>query len=216
MRKYIVEFIGTFFIVLTVVLVCHNNTVNGFEPLAIGLVFTALIYAGGHISSAHYNPAVTLAMFIRKNINLNDMIGYILAQVIAAIFGAFTASSLLDEGVDNPQKIEASLRVINPLVVLTAEFLGTFVMVYVIMNVATAKANRGNSFYGLAIGAIVTVMIYVFGPISGAAFNPAVAIGLSSVGQFDWANLWIYLVGSLAGAGVATIIYSYLMVDVDE
>ena len=205
MKKYIVEFIGTFFLVLIILVVNNNGTPAGFAPLAIGIGLMALIFAGRHISGAHYNPAVTMAMLMRKMIGLNDGLAYILAQFIAAVFAAFTAKSLL-EGVTAIDKIDVPMAV-------TSEFLGTFIMVYVIFNVAVARANNGNSFYGFAIGAVVIGIAYCFGPISGGAFNPAVAIGLSVAGAFDWVNLWIYLVGSLAGAGVAAILYGFLTSD---
>ena len=208
MRKYIVEFIGTFFLVLTILMVCNNGTVKGFEPIAIGFALMAMIFAGGHISGAHYNPAVTLAMLIRKNISLNDGLAYVLAQFLASIFAAFTAKSLLGAVSSGPR--------LEPAMAVTAEFIGTFALVFVIFNVATAAANKGNSFYGFAIGATVMAMAYALGPVSGGAFNPAVAVGLSVAGAFDWANLWIYLVGTLAGAGVAAILYSYLTADVNE
>ena len=205
MKKYIVEFIGTFFLVLTILMVSNNGTPAGFAPIAIGFALTALIFAGGHISGAHYNPAVTMAMFIRKDIGLNDGLAYVLAQFIAAIFASFTAKSMLG-GVTAMDRIDAPMA-------LTAEFIGTFGLVYVIFNVAKAKANTGNQFYGFAIGAIVIGMAYVLGPVSGGAFNPAVAIGLSAAGTFDWANLWIYLLGSLSGAGVAAVLYGFLTSD---
>ena len=203
MKKYIVEFIGTFFLVLTILMVSNNGTPAGFAPIAIGFALTALIFAGGHISGAHYNPAVTMAMFIRKDIGLNDGLAYVLAQFIAAIFASFTAKSMLG-GVTAMDRIDAPMA-------LTAEFIGTFGLVYVIFNVA--KSNTGNQFYGFAIGAMVTVVFYVLGSVSGGAFNPAVAIGLSAAGTFDWANLWIYLLGSLSGAGVAAVLHGFLTSD---
>lgn len=190
-------------------MVNNNETPLGFAPFAIGFAFMAMVFAGEHISGGHYNPAVTLAMFIRKKIGLNDTLGYVLAQFIAGIFAAFTAQALIDTKVKSTDHLE-------PAVAVTAEFIGTFILVYVILNVTTAAINKGNSFYGLAIGGIITVLTYALAPISGAAFNPAVAVGLSSVGVFEWANLWIYLVGALAGAGVAAILYSFLTDDLNE
>ena len=209
MRKYIVEFIGTFFFIFTILMVNNNETPLGFAPIAIGFAFMVMIFAGEHISGGHYNPAVTLAMFIRKNISLNDTLGYVLAQFIAGIFAAFTAKALIDTKVKSADHLE-------PVVAVTAEFIGTFVLVYVILNVTTSVANKGNSFYGLTIGATISVLTYTFTSISGAAFNPAVAVGLSSVGAFEWANLWIYLVGTLAGAGVAAVLYGFLVSEVSE
>jgi aquaporin Z len=203
MKKYIVEFIGTFFFVLTILVVSNNGTPAGFAPIAVGFALIAMTFAGKHISGAHYNPALTVAMLMRKNITLNDGLGYILAQFIAAVFAAFTAKSLL-EGVTAIDKIDTPMA-------LTAEFLGTFALVYVFFNAVTVKENDENSFYGLAIGAIFIAITYGLGSVSGGAFNPAVAIGLSTAGAFDWVNLWIYLVGSLAGAGVAAILYGFLI-----
>jgi aquaporin Z len=207
MKKYITEFIGTFFLMLAIVLVNNNGTAVGFAPLAIGITYAGLVYAGQHISGAYYNPAVTLAMFINKKINLNDMMGYVLAQVIASFFAAFTAMSV-GHGIEvfnEPRPLS-----IEPLIGLVAEFLGTFLLVYVVKNVTLSTANSSQSFYGLAIGGIVAAMLYTFGPVSGGSFNPAVAVGLCSIKAFDWQYLWVYLIGSLGGAAVAAIIYTFL------
>ena len=91
-----------------------------------------------------------------------------------------------------------------------AEFLYTFALVYVILNVATAKANAGNSFYGLAIGMTVMAGAFAVGPISGAAFNPAVAIGVAIMGLSPWPVFWIYLAANFLGGAAAAVVFKAL------
>ena len=202
MKKYITEFIGTFFLVLTVGL-----TVNGgagmMAPLAIGSALMIMVYAGGHISGGHYNPAVTLAVLIRGRISVADAIPYMIVQAIAAVAAAFTVKYLIGdvkmpaEAIANPAAIKA----------LIAEVLGTFALCYVVLNVATAKANAGNSYFGLAIGFTVIVMAYSLGPFSGGPFNPAVAVGVSFMKMVAWSDIWIYLAGCFGGAILAALVF---------
>jgi aquaporin Z len=207
MKKYINEFIGTFFVVLTMMMVLHNGS-QSFAPIAIGAILVAVTYAGRHISGAHFNPAVTLAIFIRKKITLNDGVAYMLAQIIAAIFASYTSVMLLDN-VANAAAFKA-FQMTNQIGPLVAEFLGTFVLVYVFLSVASDTVNEGNSFFGLAIGLTMMAITFALGSVSGGSFNPAVAIGLSANRVLDWLNLWVYLAGSLGGAAVAAIIFGFL------
>ena len=96
---------------------------------------------------------------------------------------------------------------------LIAEFLGTFALVYVILQTATTKSTEGNSYYGLAIGFTVTAFAYAVGGISGGAFNPAVAFGISTAGMADWANIWIFLVGNLAAGAAAAVVFKSVYSD---
>ncbi len=93
---------------------------------------------------------------------------------------------------------------------LVAEFLYTFALVYVVLNSATAKATSGNSFYGLAIGFTVLTGAFAVGDISGGAFNPAVAVGISVMGLSIWPNLWVYLAANFAGGAVAAAVFKSL------
>ena len=202
MRKYITEFIGTFFLVLTIGLAIKTNA-GLLAPIAIGSALMVMIYAGGHISGAHYNPAVTLAVLIRKRIAGNEALIYMIVQIVAASIAALLVKYLIGEEMflkaeSNPQPVKA----------LLAEFLGTFALAYVVLNVATAKANAGNSYFGLAIGFTVTAMAYSLGSFSGGAFNPAVAVGISIMYMADWTDIWIYFVGCFAGAALAAIIFN--------
>lgn len=202
MKKYITEFIGTFFLVLTVGLAVNGGAGN-MAPLAIGAALMVMIYAGGHISGGHYNPAVTLAVLIRGRITTTEAIPYMIVQIVGAVAAAFTVKYLMG---DDKMPAEA---VANPAAAkaVIAEVLGTFALAYVVLNVATAKANAGNSYFGLAIGLTVTVMAYSLGSFSGGAFNPAVAVGISFMKMAAWSDIWIYLVGCFGGGLLAAMIF---------
>jgi aquaporin Z len=202
MKKYITEFIGTFFLVLTIGLTVNGGAGN-MAPLAIGAALMIMVYAGGHISGGHYNPAVTLAVLIRGRIAVAEAIPYMIVQVIGAVAAAFTVKYLIGD-----DKMPAAATA-NPAAIkaIIAEILGTFALAYVVLNVATAKANAGNSYFGLAIGLTVTVMAYSLGAFSGGAFNPAVAVGVSFMKMAAWSDIWIYLAGCFGGAILAAIIF---------
>lgn len=209
MRKYLTEFIGTFFLVLTI-----GCTVIGgatLPPLAIGAVLMVMIFAGGHVSGAHYNPAVTLGVTMRGRCTLTDAIPYVVAQVIGAIGGASAAGYLLPaKALVQVKPMDLSSTIPQALL---AEALFTFALVYVVLNVATSKDNANNSFYGLAIGFTVLAGAFSVGGISGGAFNPAVAVGISMLGLTSWSNIWIYLAGDLGGAAVAAIVFKMINPD---
>ena len=193
MKKFITEFIGTFFLVLTVGLVGN--------PLAIGAALMVMIYAGGHISGGHYNPAVTLAVFIRKRISASDALIYVGSQLAGALIAGLVVSVFIEI----PDKGEQSLNITKALL---GEFLGTFALAYVVLNVATAKANEGNSYFGLAIGFTVFAMASALGQFSGGAFNPAVAVGAIVMNVFKFGYIWIYIVGCFLGAAVAALVFN--------
>ena len=200
MKKYIVEFIGTFFLVLAVVCAVNGLGDNSFmAPIAIGSALMVMIYAGGHISGAHYNPAVSIAVLIRGKMDSKDFAPYIIAQILGGSLAALIASKVF--GFTGT----AGNLAVAPA--LLAEILGTFALAYVILNVATTKSNEGNSFYGLAIGFTVTAMAYTLGGISGGAFNPAVAIGITLAEMAVWGDIWIYLLGTVAGGVLAAIVF---------
>ena len=173
MNKYIAEFIGTFFLVLTIGCTVVGGGTGVIAPLAIGAALMVMVYAGGHISGAHYNPAVTLGVLIRGKVMVADVIPYILAQIAGGAAAALLVSKCLRAGV------AVTAMTPNVGMALLAEFLFTFALVYVVLNAATADGTSGNSFYGLAIGMTVMTGAFAVGDISGGAFNPAVAIGIS-------------------------------------
>ena len=193
MRKYVVELIGAFFLVLTIGMVAVKPGADALAPLAIGAILMTMIYAGGHISGAHYNPAVTLAVWIRGKCPTRDVGPYMIAQCLGAVLAALIVRHL------KGYPTIAATPGWDPVAAVLAEFLFTFALAYVVLNVATAKATSGNSFYGLAIGFTVLAGAYAVGPISGGAFNPAVAVGITIIGLAPVAHFWVYLVGCFAG-----------------
>jgi aquaporin Z len=197
MKKYITEFIGTFFLVFVIGMAVLGGK-GDFAPLAIGSTLMVMIYAGGHISGAHYNPAVTLAVLIRGKISVAEAIIYMIMQIIGACVASLIVMYLMNDKI-----AEQAVEMANNSKGLLAEFLGTFALAYVVLNVATAKGTSGNSFYGLAIGFTVLAM----GVMSGGAFNPAVAIGISIMKMISWNAIWIYLVGCFGGAALAAVVF---------
>src|SRR5450631_2412901 len=201
MRKYITEFIGTFFLVFTVGMVVIGGK-GDFAPLAIGSALMVMIYAGGHISGGHYNPAVTLAVLLRGKISLSDAGPYMIVQILGAGAASFVVMYLLNDKMPGD-----AAEMVSTTKGLLAEFIGTFALAYVVLNVATAKGTSGNSFYGLAIGFTVLAMAYAMGDISGAAFNPAVAFCAAMLKMRSWSSFWIYLVGCFGGASAAAGVF---------
>lgn len=200
MNKLLTEFIGTFFLVLTIGCTVIAPGAGVIAPLAIGFVLMVMVYAGGHVSGAHYNPAVTLGLVVRGRCSTQDAVGYIVSQVIGAVVAAM-AVGMLKGGA----AVTAAPIAVGPAFI--AEFLYTFALVYVVLNVATAKGTSGNSFYGLAIGSTVMVGAFSVGAISGGAFNPAVAIGATVMGLANASSLWVYLVANFAAGAVAGIVF---------
>lgn len=205
LKKYLVEFIGTFFLVATIgFTVVSPKDAGNLAPLAIGSALMVMIFAGGHISGAHYNPAVTLAVYLRGKCPLTDVIPYMVAQVLAA---AAAAGIVLFMKNITPHSAPGKDDVVRALV---AEFLFTFALCYVVLNVATADGTSGNSAYGLAIGFTVLTGAYAVGPISGGAFNPAVAVGVTIMGLSAVADIWIYLVANFAAAVAAAFVFRFV------
>lgn len=209
MNKYIVEFIGTFFLVFTVGMTVIAPGAGPLAPLAIGSVLAVMIFAGGHISGGHFNPAVTLAATLRGKAAGKDLLPYWVAQVAAGVVAALLVKFLKGE-VAMAAVTAGSPDVVKALLV---EFLFTFALAWVVLNSATAKSTAGNSFYGLAIGFTVLVGAFAVGGISGGAFNPAVAVGVSVMGLSAWANLWIFLVANLAGGAAAAFAFKAFVDD---
>jgi aquaporin Z len=193
-RKLGVEFIGTFFLVFTVGMAVA--TAGSLAPLAIGAVLMVMVFAGGHVSGGHYNPAVSTAVLLRGKMTRDEYVAYVITQVLAGIVAAAVVAVL-------GYTPNAAAPVAGAGKMLIAEFLFTFALAYVVLNVATARGTEGNSFYGLAIGFTVAAGAFAVGSVSGGAFNPAVAIGATVMGLFAWAHIWIYLVAELVGGAAA-------------
>jgi aquaporin Z len=200
-RKLAVEFIGMFLFVFTVGMATEPNNHSGatLAPIAIGSVLMVLVFAGGHVSGGHYNPAVSTAVLIRGAMKVPDYVAYLVTQFLAAVL-----AGLLVRGIGGKETTFASASNGKMLVV---EFLFTFGLAYVVLNVATAKGTAGNSFYGLAIGFTVVAGAFAVGGVSGGAFNPAIAVGAMVTGLFSWGNIWIYLIAEVLGAALAAVTF---------
>jgi aquaporin Z len=188
MAKYVVEFIGTFFLVLTIGMTVINPGAGALAPLAIGSALMVMIYAGGHVSGAHYNPAVTLAVYMRGRCPLADVPGYMLAQVVGAIVAALVVGVL--KGPEAMGQVTPGAPQIGPA--LLAEFVFTFALAWTVLNVATA----------------VMTGAFAVGSVSGGVFNPAVAVGVTMMGLSAAANIWIFLVADFLGGAVAAYAFT--------
>jgi aquaporin Z len=199
-RKLTVEAIGTFFLVFTIGMVVLEPAGGPLGPFAIAATLMVMVYAGGHVSGAHYNPAVTLAALIRGAATIHEAIGYWVFQLVAAALSAMVVGWIKGGG-------PLTVMTLDLPKTLAVEFIFTFALADVVLNVATAKGVEGNSYYGLAIGFTVLAGAYAVGPISGGAFNPAVGIGptlfQSLLGRGSMAALWIFIIGPFAGAALA-------------
>lgn len=208
-RKMVVEAIGTFFLVLTIGQVVIDPGAGDLAPLVIGSVLMAMVFAGGHVSGAHYNPAVTLGVFLRGRAGPRELGAYWAAQTLGAVVAVLAVRALKGDFPVEPMQPAIGAA-------LLAEFLFTFALVYVVLNVATTPGNEGNSHYGLAIGFTVMVGAYAVGGISGGAFNPAVAVGITLLGLSAAANLWLYLVANLLGGAAAALLFNALDLGSDK
>jgi aquaporin Z len=169
-----------------------------------------VIYAGGHISGGHYNPSVTLGVYLRGKIPLADAGPYWAAQFIGAFLAAWLAKFTVNPGLVHTLSTSGAHAIVAAML---AEFFFTFALVYVMLNVATSKDQPGNQFFGLAIGFTVTAGAFAVGTISGGAFNPAVAFGAMLMGLINWANFYIYLIANVLGGAIAAIAFVYLNPD---
>ena len=207
---YPTELIGTYFLVLTVGLTVVAGT--PLAPLAIGSALMIMVYMGGHVSGAHYNPAVTLAVWMRGKLPGRDVVPYWIAQLIGALLAALTVRA-----VTGKTFAPAPGPGVGTGSALLVEAVFTFALALVVLNAATARQTEGNSFYGLAIGFTIVVAAFGGGPVSGGAFNPAVGVGPALVRAFvggdegagALAPVWVYVVGPLGGAALAALFFRY-------
>ena len=200
--KLITEFIGTFFLTLTICTAAAFGTAGSYAPFAIASTLMVMIYAGGHVSGAHYNPAVTISIYMRGACDKSEVAPYIASQVVAGVMGAMVASNVLMPDGE-----------VGPLVMDTgpafgAELMFTFALAYVILNVATSESTDGNGYYGAAIAFVVLAGALTVGPISGASFNPAVTASLISAGVMGAADSWVHLVPQLIGGVLAALVFN--------
>ncbi|MEY2589387.1 MAG: aquaporin [Acidimicrobiaceae bacterium] len=200
-RKYVVEAIGAFFLVFAVAM--SGLTGSPLTPLAAGATLMVMVYAGGHISGGHFNPAVTMTVLCRRRLGIGDAVGYWIAQLVAGVVAAAAARAIV-----NP----ATVNTLHPVghaftAVALVELIFTFGLCYVVLNVATSKDQPHNEFYGLAVGFTVAGGALAVGSISGGSFNPAVSLGAATAGLFSWSTLWIYIVVQFAAGALAALTF---------
>lgn len=229
MPKYVTEFIGTFFLVLTIALAV--TYAGPAAPIAIGVVLIAMVYMGGPVSGAHYNPAVTTGIWLTRKMPTRDVLPYVVAQIGGALAAALLAhlmtgmhpaatpaaaratAALSEVLAKAPDGTVSTVKSLSPTIIdaLIVETLFTFALVMVVLNVACTTKCEGNSYYGVAIGLTIMAGAFAGGAISGGAFNPAVGLGLCTVDAInDGGSLryvWLYVVGPVLGAVIASIVY---------
>ena len=201
-QKLTTEFIGTFFLSLTICTVAVYGSAVEHAPFGIAATLMVMIYAGGHISGAHYNPVVTVSIYLRGACDKEEVLPYIVSQVIAAVSAAIVVENFLfSGGFDTIDTFELGTDAV------VAEFLFTFALAYVILNVATTESTSGNGYYGAAIALVVLAGAITVGSISLASFNPAVTSALIVSGKLTLADSWMHFVPQFVGAVLATYVY---------
>ncbi len=200
MPRYVTEFLGTYFLVLFIGLAVVPA--SSFAPLTIGLGLTVLVYMGGPVSGAHYNPAVTIAFRVQGHMRSNDLVPYLAVQFAGAALATLTVGLILGTTFAPAPDPEASV-----LAVLAVEFLFTFLLMLVILNVAVPEEVQGNHYYGVAIGFTIAAAAFAGGAISGGAYNPAVGLGTALAHGFA-GHEWVYLVGPVAGSVASVPVFA--------
>ena len=206
MKKYLTEFIGTFFLVLTACFAVARAGTNA--PLAIGAALMVMVYMGGPVSGGHFNPAVSIAAFLSRKLAGADLVPYFIAQLAGAI-----AAGAIGFWVLGTALTPAPAATTTAVQALTVEFLFTFALCLVVLNTATSKRSTGNSYFGLAIGFTVLAGVYSVGPVSGGALNPALGVGLILVNAVaakgSLGNAWLYIVGPCLAAVAASRVFDF-------
>jgi aquaporin Z len=202
--KPLTEFVGSFLFMFTIALAAVGG--SPIAPIAIGGALMVMVYMGGHHSGAHYNPAVSLAILMRGKMESKELAPYWIAQIAGGIL-AFALGGFV-VGKTNDLAPAATAGVLQALIV---EILFTMMLALVVLNVATHPKVDGNSFYGLAIGFTIVVAAIAGGGISGGCYNPAVGIGMTLahtlMGGGSVSNIWIYIIGPLAGGALAATLF---------
>lgn len=200
-HKLIAEFIGTFFLALTICTAAVHGSAGEYAPFAIASTLMVMIYGLGHVSGAHFNPAVTVGIWMRGACENDEVAPYIAAQVIAGAAAALVSANVLFTEAD------VSALEMELVPALGAEFLYTFALVFVILNVATSEATAGNGYYGAAIAFVVLAGALTVGGISGGSFNPAVTGALFTSGVIEVTDLWIHLVPQFVAGALAAVTF---------
>jgi len=219
-KSMFAEAIATFALILigggAVVMNDFSGGALGLVGIAIahGLVLMAMIYAIGHISGGHVNPAVTIAMFVTKNIDFMNAIGYIVAQLIGAAVAGFLLIALFR---DTNANLVLSVPDLAPTISMGTgilmEIVLTFFLVFVVFGTVVDK-RAPTGMYGLAIGLVLTFDILFGGPFTGGAMNPARVFG-PAIATGHWANHMVYWIGPIVGGLIAGLFYQFVLYERD-
>ena len=196
-NKLLAEFIATFFLALTICTAAVHGSAGEYAPFAIAATLMVMIYGLGHVSGAHFTPAVTVGVWLRGACEKDEVAPYIAVQVIAGAAAALASANLL---IADPSVTALELDMTKTI---GAEFLYTFALVFVILNVATREATAFNVYYGAAIAFVVLAGALTVGGISGGSFNPAVTGALFISGAIETADLWMHFVPQFVAGVVA-------------
>lgn len=210
MKRYVAEILGTFAMVFcgTGAIIINQQTNGEITHVGVaitfGLIVMAMIYALGNISGAHLNPAVTIAFTLAKKFEVKQVAPYIISQLV----GALLASLVLKYLFPTNEFLGATLPSGTALQSFILEFLLTFFLMLVIINVATGSKEQG-MFAGLAIGSTVLLEAMFAGPICGASMNPARSLAPAIVSGHT-EHLWVYLSATILGAALAIPTWKFL------
>jgi MIP family channel proteins len=217
LRKYMAEFVGTFALVF---IAAGSNAVDhlshgilGLTGMAIatGVTVMVMIYALGHISGAHINPAVTIAMAVTRKMDFRDSFGYIVSQVSGACAASFMILELFPSTVSSINLGATSLGTnISPAAGMIIESILTFLLVFTIFGVAV-DSRSPPGLAGFAIGAFVLLAIIVGGPVTGASMNPARSFGPALMTGY-WTDHLVYWIGPIIGGIVAALLYDNVFI----
>ncbi|MCD7929205.1 MAG: aquaporin [Clostridiales bacterium] len=216
-KKYVAEVIGTFVLVTfgcgtAVAVGCASDAGSGYllTALAFGLVIVAMAYSIGNISGCHVNPAVSLAMLIRKQLSVGDFVGYVISQLIGSALGCVVLGIVFGFdcgfGANQIQEGWANGSVAGALLV---EIVLTFVFVLTIIGVTSKQENSAVS--GVVIGLTLT-LVHILGiALTGTSVNPARSLMPALfAGGAALAQVWIFIVAPLIGGALAAVVYTYL------
>lgn len=210
MNKWLAELIGTFALVFcgTGAIVIDQQSGGAVTHVGVaitfGLIVMAMIYTLGSISGAHLNPAVTIAFTLAKRFQLKQVLPYIIAQVAGAILASLALNYLFPTN----ETLGATLPAGSEMQSFILEFILTFFLMLVIINVASGSKEQG-MFAGLAIGSTVLLEAMFAGPICGASMNPARSIAPALIsGHLE--HLWLYIVATIIGAAFAIPVWKFL------
>ncbi|MGH2663290.1 MAG: MIP/aquaporin family protein [Actinomycetota bacterium] len=219
-RKLLAEFVGTFtliFIGAGAVVVGLGTDVRGGGLVAValahGLAIATMVSALGHVSGGHFNPAVTIGVWVTRRIGNGEAAVYILAQFAGAAAGAVAISLLIPRFLWEPVSLGTPLVTgeLSAAQAIAFEAVLTFFLVWVVFATALDRDGAFGKIAGLAIGFVITMDILVGGPFTGAAMNPARSFGPALISA-DWSGFWVYYLGPIIGGTVAALLYDLVII----